>query len=152
MMTTVQNKVIIDAPISSVWDIARNAEAFPEFMKDVESVEVMTRNNDTVLTKWVGRVPTFGIKVKWTQEDVWKESDYICIFKQIEGDYDSMDGVWKFSELDGKTVFESTLNYEYHIPGLGAIVNKVIEKLARDNMQSILEGIKLKSESLKINT
>lgn len=148
-MPTVETTTWIDAPIEDVYAIARDNSSFPEFMDDVKSVHIVESDGDRIVSDWVGVVPKFGLKVKWKQEDVWSFEQKTCAFRQLQGDYDQMDGVWKFSEENGGTRFDSVVNYEYKVPGLGALVGKVIHMVVTQNMQSVLDSIKQRAESRK---
>ncbi len=146
-MPNIDTSVLIDAPIERVYAIAKNGESFPEFMEDVESVEVIEREGGRVVSEWVGRVPTFGMKIRWRQEDLWDDSRHTCGFKQVKGDYDEMSGTWTFTEEAGGTRFDSQLHYEYVVPGLGPLVGRVIYGLVVKNMEGVLGAIKSRAES-----
>ncbi len=149
-MPHIQNSVIINAPVEKVWSTAKKYEEFPTFMKDIVSLKIVEEDGDRMVSEWIGKVPTFGLKITWTQEDIWDEEKKQSTFKQLKGDYDMMEGTWTFTEENGVTTFTSSLDYEYNIPGLGAIVKKVIEKIARDNIQGILDGLKSRCEEESI--
>lgn len=150
-MPTVKTTVWIDAPIERVYAIAKDNRAFPEFMEDVEALEIVeTQPSDqgtTVVSDWVGKIPTFGMKVRWRQEDRWDDQTKTDHFRQIKGDYDSMSGTWVFTEENGGTRFDSVLEYEYVVPGLGAVVGKVIYGLVVKNMEGVLDAIKRRAET-----
>ncbi len=145
-MPTVETTVQIEAPIEAVYAVANDNESFPEYMADVESLKVVERDGDRVVSDWVGVVPTFGLRIRWRQEDVWDEDARTCKFRQLEGDYDTLDGSWTFTERDGGTRFDSTLDYEYSVPGLGALVKKVIHNIVVKNMEGVLGAIKKRAE------
>ena len=115
-------------------------------MADVESLEIVERGGRRIVSDWVGVVPTFGLRIRWRQEDVWDDQARTCDFKQLEGDYDVLEGRWTFTEQDGGTRFDSTLNYEYSVPGLGALVKKVIHNIVVKNMEGVLGSIKQRAE------
>ncbi|MBX3113642.1 MAG: SRPBCC family protein [Fimbriimonadaceae bacterium] len=146
-MPTVNTSVWINAPLDRVYAIARDNRSFPEFMEDVESLEIVSEEGNTVVSDWVGRVPAFGLKVRWTQEDVWDHDAHTCEFTQVKGDYDKMIGTWKFAEENGGTRFDSVLEYEYVVPGLGTLVGKVIYGLVVKNMEGVLGAIKSRAEA-----
>src|SRR3569833_2782431 len=149
-MPHIDNEGIVDAPIDRVYALAKDAESFPQFMPDVESLEVLERSDDgnCLVTKWVGVAKEFRIKIKWTQEDVWDEAARTCVFKQIKGEYNEYAGIWKFTSTDdGKTKFTSDIDYEYDIPLIGPLLKKVVERLMRDNTQRLLEAVKAKAEA-----
>lgn len=145
-MPVITSTILIDAPIERVYSVAKDNESFPEFMSDVKSIEVVERNGARVVTKWVGIVPTFGLKIRWTQEDVWDDDQYRCDFKQVEGDYDEYHGYWAFKEINGQTEFETEMTYEYKVPGLGPLVAKVVHALVTKNVDAVLAAIKQRCE------
>ena len=145
-MPTVETTAWVEAPIDAVYAVAKDNESFPEYMGDVESLEVVEREAGRVVSDWVGVVPTFGLRIRWRQEDVWDDDGRICAFRQLEGDYDLLEGRWSFTEQDGGTRFDSTLIYEYTVPGLGALVKKVIHNIVVKNMEGVLGAIKQRAE------
>ncbi|GAB4131208.1 MAG: hypothetical protein Fur0036_17960 [Fimbriimonadaceae bacterium] len=146
-MPTVTSSVWINAPLERVYAIAKDNRSFPEFMKDLESLTVVEEDGSRVVSDYVGTISAFGMKVRWKQEDVWDDAQHLCKFRQIEGDYDQMDGTWKFTERNGGTQFDSVLDYEYRVPGLGNLVNKVVFGLVKQNVDAILEAIKARAEA-----
>ncbi|MBL8065269.1 MAG: SRPBCC family protein [Chthonomonadaceae bacterium] len=148
-MPNVQTTVWIDSPIQTVFNVAKRNEDFPSFMKDVQSVTVVERDGARVVSDWVGTVSAFGLKIKWTQEDSWDDDAFLCRFRMLKGDYDKLEGTWTFSEVDNGTKFESVVDYEYRVPGLGPLVYKVIHGLVVKNLDDTLAAIKARAESLK---
>jgi uncharacterized membrane protein len=146
-MPQVITSIQINAPLDQVYAVAKDNRSFPEFMEDVDSLVVVSEEAGTVISDWVGRVPAFGLKVRWTQEDAWDDTNYTCRFHQVKGDYDMMEGTWKFVAEGDQTRFDSTLDYEYSVPGLGPIVGKVIYGLVVKNMEGVLAAIKHRAES-----
>jgi uncharacterized membrane protein len=145
-MPTVQTTVWINAPRDKVYEIAKDNRSFPEFMKDVQSLTVVEEKDNRVVSDYVGIVSSFGLKVRWQQEDIWDDTAYTCVFRQIKGDYDQLDGVWNFIEENGGTRFDSVVNYEYVVPGLGPLVKKVVHNIVIKNMDGVLGAIKDRSE------
>ncbi|MBX3095377.1 MAG: SRPBCC family protein [Fimbriimonadaceae bacterium] len=147
-MPTVETSTWIAAPLDTVLAIAKDNRSFPEFMEDLESLTVVEEDGSRVVSDYVGVVNAFKLKVRWRQQDEWDDAGHCCYFKQLEGDYDTMDGTWKFSEENGGTRFDSVMNYEYRVPGLGPLVGKVIFGLVRQNLEAILDAIKRRAESV----
>ena len=69
-MPRIEQSVEIDAPIARVYQIAKDVEAFPQFMADLQSLTVRERSPDgsRTVTDWVGTIREFKMKVAWTQE------------------------------------------------------------------------------------
>jgi len=148
-MPLIKNEVSIDADIETVYALARQVETFPQYMPDIESVVVTERSEDgnRTVTEWVGVASEVKLKLRWTEEDIWDHSEHTCRFTQLKGDYQEYEGFWQFvPEADGKTTFKSEFKYEYEIPLIGPLIKALIAKLARTNMQRILEAIKIRSE------
>lgn len=148
-MPSVETSVWIEAPLAHAYSVAKDNESFPEFMDDVKSLTIVERDDQRTVSDWVGIVPMFGQKIRWRQEDVWDDAAHTCEFRQLEGDYDLMQGKWSFSEENGGTRFDSHLEYEYVVPGLGALVKKVIHGIVIKNMDGVLGAIKARAEASK---
>ncbi len=148
-MPHIENHAEINAPLEAVFVLARDQEAFPRFMPDVESVTVAERSADgsRVVTDWVAVASDFKLKVRWTEEDVWDEAAHTCRFTQLKGDYTAYGGLWTFT-ADGPnlTRFQSEIDYELDIPLIGPLLKAVVARLMRDNTQKILEAIKARAE------
>ena len=149
-MPTVETSTLIQAPLEHVYAIAKDNERFPEFMKDVKSLTIVESDGNRIVSDWVGLVPQFMLKVRWRQEDVWDDASHRCEFRQLQGDYDRLDGVWTFREENGGTRFDSAVNYEYNVPTLGALVRKVIHSIVVKNMEGVLESIKKRAEETPV--
>jgi uncharacterized membrane protein len=148
-MPTVETTIWVDAPLAHTYAVAKNNETFPEFMEDVRSLTIVEKSGAKVVSDWVGVVPTFGLKVKWRQEDLWDDAAHTCEFRQLEGDYDKLEGKWAFKEENGGTRFTSALEYEYVVPGLGPLVKRVIHGIVVKNMDGVLGAIKQRAEKTK---
>ncbi len=146
-MPSVDSTILIQAPLERVYEIAKDNASFPEFMKDVKSLVIVESDGSRIVSDWVGIVPKFMLKVKWRQEDVWDDVAHTCTFRQLQGDYDLMEGLWSFTQTDTGTQFVSHLDYEYNVPTIGALVKKVIHGIVTENMANVLEAIKKRAES-----
>lgn len=146
-MPLVETTVWINAPLEKVYGIAKDSRSFPEYMKDVQSVTPIEIEENRFVSDWVGIVPTFGLKVRWRQEDLWDDARHHCTFRQLQGDYDKLEGTWDFIEENGGTRFNTWLDYEYNVPTLGPLVKKVIHSIVKKNLENINEAFKARAES-----
>ena len=149
-MPHIENHVAINAPLDKVYALARDAEAFPQFMPDVESVTVQERSEDgnRVVADWVAVASDFKLKVRWTEEDIWEDAAHTCTFHQIRGDYTAYGGQWTFTpEGEGVTLFQSAFDYELDIPLIGPLLKAVVARLMHSNTQKILDAIKTRAEA-----
>jgi ribosome-associated toxin RatA of RatAB toxin-antitoxin module len=143
-MPRVESSAIIPASRDKVLAVAQNNEAFPEFMEDVSSVTVLERSDDglRVVSDWVGIVPKFGAKVKWTEEDIWDLDAGTCTFRQLKGDYDQFEGVWTFTSVDANTTrFDCQIDYQLEIPLVGPLIKAIILKTMQNNVNATAKAL-----------
>ncbi len=147
-MPRIEQSVTINAPVEHVYAIARNVEAFPEFMADLRSLTVLERSDDgnRTVTEWTGLIREFKMVVKWTQEDLWNPETHRDEFKMLKGDMTSMSGYWQFAADGDATRFDSVMDYEYDVPLFGPMIKNLIKKNMTDNIQATLEAIKTRAE------
>ena len=147
-MPHIENGVSINAPLEKVFALARDAESFPQFMPDVESVVIGERSPDgsRMVTDWIAVASDFKLKVRWTEEDLWDEAAHTCRFTQLKGDYTAYGGLWTFTAEGKTTVFHSAIDYELDIPLIGPLLKAVVARLMQSNTQKILEAIKTHAE------
>ncbi len=148
-MPHIENHAEINAPLETVFALARDQSSFPQFMPDVESVTVAERSEggSRTVTDWVAVASDFKLKVRWTEEDLWDEAAHTCRFTQLKGDYTAYGGLWTFTpEGPNVTAFKSEIDYELDIPLIGPLLKAVVARLMRDNTQKILDAIKARAE------
>lgn len=150
-MPRVESSIVINAPVDKVFAIARDIEAFPEFMPDLKKVTILEKSPDGLHTKseFVGYIKDFRITMKWIEEDDWDEQARTCSFRLVKGDFKSYSGLWTFEPVDGGTKFSSVIDFEYEIPLIGPIIKTLVAKLMQQNVENMLQAIKQKSESDK---
>ncbi len=148
-MGLLELQTTIAAPLEHVYSVAKNIETFASFIPDVESINIVDRDDSTgrVVADWVGLIPEFKQKIRWTEEDIWDDAAHTCNFRQLKGEYKVFEGVWVFEEVEEGTVFKSTLNYDLEIPLIGAIIKKLVAKKVHDNISQILSAIKERAET-----
>jgi coenzyme Q-binding protein COQ10 len=93
-MPRVQNEILIDADVETVYHTAKDVERFPEFMPDVKSLRVLERSEDgrRTVVEWVGLIPEFKTTIKWVEEDLWDDAAHTCDFNLVRGDFKSYGG------------------------------------------------------------
>lgn len=148
-MAVVNSSIEIEGSLEKVYALAKNIEAFPEFMPDVESVKILERSDDNsrIVSEWVGVVKEFRTKIRWTEEDIWDDQAKTCVFSLIKGDYSKYSGKWAFVDLGGKTRFDSEIEVEYEIPLVGALIKSIIAKKMKENVDNMLSAVKARVES-----
>jgi len=150
-LAIVKGSIEISGPIEQVYALAKDAESFPEFMADVKSVKVVESSADgsRVIAEWVGIVKEFRATIKWTEEDIWDDAAKTCVFTLVKGDYTRYSGKWAFTDLGGRTRFDSEIDVEYDVPLVGALIKGLIAKKMKENVDNMLQAIKRKVEDSK---
>lgn len=146
-MPTVETSIWINAPLDKVYAIAKDSERYPEYMKAVESLTIVEKTDSRVVADWVGLITQFNMKVRWTQEEIWDDTNHCSRFRQLKGDYDKMEGGWSFSEENGGTRFSQDLDYEYNVPTLGPLVKKLVHHLVKTQLEAAGDAIKSRAEN-----
>ena len=147
-MAVVRSSIEIDGPLERVYALAKDIESFPEFMPDLKSVKIVERSEDgsRITSDWVGIVKEFKTLVKWTEQDIWDDAARTCTFLLVKGDYSKYSGVWTFTDLGGRTRFNSEIEVEYDVPLIGALIKGLIAKKMKQNVDNMLAAIKQKVE------
>lgn len=153
-MGLVKAIIEVNAPKEAVFEMARKVEDYPDFMPDVEEVEILERNDETgvAIVRWVGKVEIKSIskKVRWIEEERWNRENLTGDFDLVEGDYKHYKGSWNFESIDNnKTRMSLEIDFDLGLPLVGAIINKLIDKLMLTNCQSMLEAIKKRVEEIQ---
>ena len=136
----------VNAPAEKVYELAKGVERFPEFMPEVESVKVLSREGSDTVTHWVGKIKEFNRTIEWTEQDHWFDDDMRCEFAQVKGDFAVYKGTWAFCADPAGTFVSLHLEYDYHVPLIGALLNKVIFNKMTQNCQNMLNALKAEAE------
>ncbi len=141
-MPVVETQTDIAAAVDKVYAIAKNVAEFPTFMPDVQSVRILSQEGNRLVTEWVAIVRQFGRTMRWQEEDEWDDSQRLCTFRLIKGDWTRYEGTWKFDETPQGTVVSLRLDYELNVPLLGPLIKAVIDRLVRHNAEQMLAGLR----------
>src|ERR1700737_4142396 len=113
-MPYVETSIEIAAPRQKIYQLAKDMERYPEFMPDVKTVKVLSRNGNTTTTRWKTHVEEAPIE--WTEVDVFDDANTRIDYRLIEGDLDKFEGAWTFEERDGKTFVKLGVDYDFGVP------------------------------------
>jgi ribosome-associated toxin RatA of RatAB toxin-antitoxin module len=144
-MPYVETSIAIAAPPRAVYELAKQQDRFPEFMPDVESVTVLERHPDHMLTRWKTLVEEAPIE--WTEEDRFDDDNLRIDYKLLEGDLDKFEGSWTFAEQDGKTHVVLSVDYDFGVPTLAELIGPTLERKVRENSEMMLAALKREAEA-----
>lgn len=141
-MPDVASEVVIDAPVDRVYEAAKDVERLPEFLPNVESVRIVSREGGRTVSEWVGLVPEFKRELRWEEEDLWDDAGRRCEFRALAGDWDRYEGLWTFQEDGGGTRVRLEISYDYNVPLIGPLIKKLLHKLVQRSADETLEGLR----------
>ncbi|MFO8079508.1 MAG: SRPBCC family protein [Armatimonadota bacterium] len=145
-MATVESMIVIAAPVETVYAIAKDVERFPEFMDDVQDVEILEEDGQRRVSHWVGLIEEFNRTLEWTEEDYWDDEEHSCRFEMLEGDFTEYSGIWTFEEEEGGTLVKLVVDYEYAVPLIGPLIKKLLHRKVQQNCDNMLSAIKKQAE------
>lgn len=148
-MPFVEVRIEVDAPARDVYELAKEQERFPEFMPDVESVTVLERYPDRVITRWKTLVE--DAPIEWTEEDRFDDGATTITYRLLEGDLDVFEGTWSFEERDGRTYVRLGVEYDFGVPTLAELIGPTLQRKVQENSEMMLRGLKGEAES-KVRT
>ena len=143
-MAYVESAIVIDAPARRVYELAKDQEQFPQFMPDVESITILDRTADGVVSRWKTLVEEAPIE--WTEEDRFDDEALRIDYKLIDGDLDKFEGAWTFEHRDGATYVVLGVEYDFGVPTLAELIGSTLEKKVRENSEMMLAALKRQAE------
>jgi len=143
-MPYVESRIAIAAPARVVYELAKDQERFPEFMPDVETVRVLERHPDRVISRWKTLVEEAPIE--WTEEDRFDDDGLRIDYALLEGDLDTFQGAWTFEERDGLTHVLLTVEYDFGVPTLAELIGPTLQKKVLENSEMMLNALKVQAE------
>lgn len=150
-MPQVKSKVLINAPLDTVWALAQDVEKFPGIMPDLSKVQILETTHPAptttrTVTEWHGRIKQFNRSIVWTEEDIWNHEEHACHFWQLKGDFTDYRGVWKFRPVGNQTELDLSVEYSFEIPLVGALMKGVLQKLMQQNAEMMSSSLKTEAE------
>jgi coenzyme Q-binding protein COQ10 len=143
-MPYVESRIAIAAPARAVYELAKDQERFPEFMPDVETVKVLERHPERVISRWKTLVEEAPIE--WTEEDLFDDGALRIDYALLEGDLDTFQGAWTFEERDGLTHVLLTVEYDFGVPTLAELIGPTLQKKVLENSEMMLNALKAQAE------
>ena len=139
-MPYVETKALIKGDGKKIYDIIQNMAAYPDFMKDLVSVEILERGENYTVSHWVSNVD--GRKIVWTEWDTFYPDELKITYQQTEGDLKKMEGQWLIESVDGGCEVTLAVDFEFGIPMIAGLLNPILKKKVRENSENMLTSIK----------
>lgn len=144
-MPFVEATIVVHAPASEVYELAKDQERFPEFMPDVELVTVLERDGDRAISRWKTLVE--DAPIEWIEEDLFDDERRRVDYKLLEGDLETFEGAWTFDERDGATHVRLEVTYDFGVPTLAELIGPTLDRKVRENSEMMLAALKREAEA-----
>jgi len=145
-LTSVSVTVLVPRASLDVNDVGRrayammkNVEDYPAYMPSVNSIEVLTRKENELTTRWDAEID--GAPIEWVQHIQMNDSTREIIFETIEGDFDVFQGRWCVGESDGQVVLMLSVEYKLGIPIIEEVLGPILQEKIRINSEGMLHAI-----------
>lgn len=132
--TIVEERIVVNRPVSEVYRFWRELENLPRFMTHLESVEQLTGT----LSRWRAKGPA-GTSVEWNAEIINEVPNQVIGWRSIEGSDVVSAGSVNFEERNGVTRVRVRLQYS---PPGGKVGDAVARLLGRDAATEIREDLR----------
>lgn len=148
-MTTIELSVTVNQAKEQVYNILKNIEQFPSFMRDVRKIETIESKPSGLVTLW--EVNIDGAMVTWKEEDIFDDEATSVKFKMLEGDYIVYTGTWDIKSLSHKTKINLFVNIDWGVPAFVKFpeVKNILLRKTKKSLKSMLIAIKNKAEHPK---
>jgi ribosome-associated toxin RatA of RatAB toxin-antitoxin module len=146
----VEEFIYIEGPAKAVYELGKKMEDFPQFMPDVEKVEILKREGSRAISEWTTSVE--GAPIVLTEEDLFDDSKLLITYRLIVGDLDKFEGTWRFLPEGNGTKVTLGVDFDFGMPALTELIGPTLELKVRENSRMMLEAMKTNIEgAAKVN-
>ena len=139
-MPYVESKITINGDDNKIYEIIKDMASYPNFMKDLVSVEILERGENYTISHWVTNAD--GRRIVWTERDTFYPEDLKITYAQTEGDLKKMEGAWTIVEQADGCEVTLAVDFEFGIPMIAGLLNPILKKKVRENSENMLNSIK----------
>jgi len=136
-MPLVEVDSVMPAPVSRVWELINDVEAYPRLMDHVRSLAVLERGQTYRLTAW--EIDCHGFIMRWVEREEIDPERYRIDYHQEKGDLAVFEGVWQVEAISEEiSRVMLSVRFEIGVPMLSEMLNPVAERAIRENSQKML--------------
>jgi len=139
-MPYVESKITIKGDGNKIYEIIKDMASYPNFMKDLVSVEILERGEGYTISHWVTN--SDGRRIVWTERDTFYPEELKITYAQTEGDLKKMEGAWTIVEQADGCEVTLAVDFEFGIPMIAGLLNPILKKKVRENSENMLNSIK----------
>ncbi len=120
---------------------------YPEYMDSVDSLDVLEREEDRLVTRWDAQID--GAPIQWVQVLLPRKDDLVMDFEAVEGDFDVFRGQWRVDAAGNEIHLNLTVEYRLGIPVIGEVLGPILREKVEANCRAMLGAI---AGQLQVNT
>lgn len=140
--------VVIKRPKEQVYNVVKDVESFPNFMRDIKSLRIIKRTDNGIVAAWETDID--GAPVNWKEELYFDDANLQVKFNMLEGNYKEYQGRWFIENHHNNTKLSIEADIDWGIPILEKYVGKVLEEKARRGLLGMIQAIKMKLEKTNV--
>jgi uncharacterized membrane protein len=148
MTSVVVERLMKGVHADRVWEIASNLTAYPKFMDQVMSVELLNLPAGAHGTSWT--VLFNGNELRWDEIDSFEPTQRRMTFEQIDGDLAQWRGSFVAVERNGGVAARYEVEFDLGIPALAHVLHPLGETAIRSNCEQMLQEIEVRSLALGV--
>lgn len=134
----------VHAEPSAVFELFRHVETFPDFMPNVESIEVAERGEGWSVSHW--HTDLDGAPLQWKERDDYDPQALEIRFSLLEGDIAQLDGHWAFAPRPEGTLVSCEFDYDLGVPLVEEVVGDTIREKLQHNIEEMLRAVRQRLE------
>ncbi|WP_018131013.1 type II toxin-antitoxin system RatA family toxin [Effusibacillus pohliae] len=143
-MPSVEIRETIRGRADQVYELIKDMESYPQFMPSLNDVKVLERGDNWTITAWDSTLN--GMSFRWRERDEFDEQRNRIRYCQIEGDLKKFEGEWIVEQDGEQTRVTLTVDFEFGVPMLSALLNPVAKVKLRQNGEAMLQALKQRFE------
>lgn len=128
-----------DRTAGDIYEVLCDFERYPEFSKEVRSVEIHSSDGGQMISTWETNFR--GGILRWTERDYFDPVARTINFEQVEGDIEHFTGKWAVEDLPEGRLVRFAANFDMGIPALSSIIDPIAEQALRENIVAIIKGL-----------
>ena len=122
----IKKEAIIIENIEKVFNIVNRVDLYKNFVPYCVDSIIISEENNQMKARLDFNVK--GLQTTFTTQNIIKNNKIIQM-KLVDGPFKYLDGEWKFTEIDDKTLIELKINYEVQSKILGYTIGRSLEKI-----------------------
>jgi uncharacterized membrane protein len=135
----INTSLTINRPVKEVYNIWRQLENIPMFMKHLDSVT----QTDAYISEWKAKIPGgLGATVSWTAEILMDEPNQLLSWHSMPGSTVNNNGKIRFTDRGDSTDLEVTISYHAPMGKPGEAVAKLLTPLFESRLRKDIENFK----------